>query len=76
MAHLAVIRDEQHARALAARDRFLKLHPELKGFQRKIDEKLRKAGNDHNRLVMIHNWMMDSFYELFRKLQFLVGKTG
>lgn len=76
MAHLAVIRNERHAKALRARDRFLKLHPELRGFQRRIDETLRKAGSDHNRLVLIHNWMMDSFFELFGKLQTVVGKTN
>jgi hypothetical protein len=76
MAHLVTIRNEQHAQALLARDRFLKLHPELNGFQRRIDDKLRKAGNDQNRLVLIHMWMMDSFFELFKKLQSLVSKMN
>ena len=76
MAYLATIRNEQHAKALLARDRFLKLHPELRGFQRRIDDKLRKAGSDHNRLVLIHTWMMDSFFELFRKLRSLVNEMN
>ena len=73
MAHLSVIRTDQHAKALKARDRFLRSHPELREFQRKIDERLKKASSDHNRLVIIHNWMMDSFFELDRKLQNLAG---
>jgi hypothetical protein len=76
MAHLATIRNEQHAKALLARDRFLERHPELRGLQRRIDDKLRKAGSDHNRLVLIHTWMMDSFFELFSKLQPLVSRMN
>lgn len=76
MAHLVTIRNEQHARALLARDRFLKRHPDLRGLQRRIDDKLRKAGSDHNRLVLINTWMMDSFFELFRKLQSLVSEMN
>ena len=76
MAHLVTIRNEQHAKALLARDRFLKLHPELRTLQGRIDDRLRQAGNDHNRLVLIHTWMMDSFFELFRKLQSLVSKMN
>jgi hypothetical protein len=76
MANLAIIKTDRHAKALNARDRFLKSHPKLKGFQRKIDERLNKAGSDHNRLVMINNWMMDWFFELDRKLQSLMGKQS
>ncbi|MBI4963004.1 MAG: DUF3135 domain-containing protein [Desulfomonile tiedjei] len=76
MAHLSIIKTEQHAKALNARDRFLKSHPGLRPFQRKIDERLKKAGSDHNRLVVIHNWMMDSFFELNRQLHRLAGEQG
>ncbi len=69
MAHLFSVKDDKQAEALLERDLFLREHPELTEFQRKIDERLRGAGSAHNRLVMIYEMMMDSFMELNAKLQ-------
>ena len=69
MAHLFSIRNEKQAEALMERDRFLREHPELREFQREIDDRLRRAGSAHNRLVVIYEMMMDSFMELNAKLQ-------
>lgn len=68
MAHLFSIKNDQQAEALMERDRFLREHPELRDFQRKIDERLRRAGSAHNRRVVIYEMMMDSFWELNAKL--------
>jgi hypothetical protein len=67
------IESSRSAKALRERDGFLAKHPELKPFQREIDEMLRKAGSRHNRLVMIRNLMMDSFQDLNDRLQSMVG---
>ncbi len=67
------IESSRSAKALRERDSFLASHPELKPFQREIDEMLRKAGSRHNRLVMIRNLMMDSFQDLNDRLQSMVG---
>ena len=69
MAHLFSIKNDKQAEALMERDRFLREHPELRAFQRKIDERLRRAGSAHNRLVVIYEMMMESFAELNAKLQ-------
>jgi hypothetical protein len=73
MVHLFEVNNERQANALKERDRFLSSHPELKGLQRKIDERLKGASTGHNRLVLIHDLMMDSFLEMDRKLQVLLG---
>lgn len=73
MAHLFEVNNERHARALKERDRFLSTHPELRGLQKRIDERLKGAATGHNRLVLIHDLMMDSFLEMDRKLQVLLG---
>ncbi len=69
MAHLFSIKNDKQAHALKERDDFLRKHPELREFQRKIDERLRRAGSVHNRFVVIYDMMMDSFRELNAKLQ-------
>ncbi len=69
MAHLFSIKTDIQIEALAERDRFLREHPELRDFQRKIDDRLRRAGSAHNRLVVIYEMMMDSFRELNTMLQ-------
>ncbi len=73
MGKVISIDSSRSAKALRERDRFLADHPELKPLQREIDEMLRKAGSRHNRLVMIRNLMMDSFFDLNDKLQSMVG---
>jgi len=73
MPNLSTVRTREHAEALQQRDRFLDTHPELRDLQRTIDEKLRSAASDHNRLVLIHKLMMDAFRELNVRLQSLVG---
>ena len=74
MPHLFKINTERHADALKERDRFLSSHPELRAFQKEIDERLKGAATGHNRLVVIHDLMMDSFLEMDRKLQTLLGR--
>ena len=69
MAHLFSIRNDKQASALEERDHFLREHPELREFQRKIDDRLRRAGSAHNRLLVIYEMMMDSFPELNARLQ-------
>ncbi len=69
MAHLFSIKNDNQLEALMERDRLLREHPELREFQKKIDERLRRAGSTHNRLVIIYEMMMDSFRELNSKLQ-------
>ena len=74
MTNLVSIKTPEHAEALFRRDLFLQLHPELRGLQREIDKKLGKASTDHNRLVVIHELMMDRFLQLHRKLQSFVSR--
>ncbi len=69
MAHLFSVKNARQAEALRERDDFLREHPELREFQRKIDDRLRRAGSAHNRLVVIYEMMMDSLMELNTKLQ-------
>jgi len=69
MANLVSIRTREHAEALRKRDCFLRSHPELLKLQHEIDLQLDKAATDHNRLVVIHNLMMDRFQQLRGKLQ-------
>lgn len=69
MAHLFSIKTERQIEALKERDDFLREHPELIEFQRKIDDRLRRAGSAHNRFVVIYEMMMDSFLELNARLQ-------
>ena len=69
MSRLVSIESDAHARALEKRDRFLRVHPELRSFQTKIDRNLAKAHSRHNRMVMIQSLMMDAFLELDRMLQ-------
>ncbi len=73
MAHLFSVKNDKQVEALGERDRFLREHPELREFQRKIDERLRRAGSAHNRRVVIYEMMMDSFMELNTKLQEVSG---
>ncbi len=69
MAHLFPVKSETFAAALSARDRFLSAHPELKALQQTIDARLKSASSNHNRLVVIHELMMEAFLELNSKLQ-------
>jgi hypothetical protein len=73
MRNLSTVKTEEHARALKERDRFLSDHPELGKLQGDIDRKLGKASTEHNRLVIIHNLMMDAFKEMDQRLQEMVG---
>jgi hypothetical protein len=74
MNRLDLIQSDDHAQAIRDRDRFLENHPELKGLQARIDRTLRTAQNDHNRMVLINQLMMDAFLEMHGKLQNLVGR--
>ena len=75
MPKLVSIKTPEHAEALCNRDRFLQSHPELRNLQREIDTQLDKASTDHNRLVVIHDLMMDRFLQLHRKLQSLLRRN-
>lgn len=72
MSHLTTVKSDEHARALLERDHFLMEHPELKDLQRKIDDRLKKAVSTENRLVVIHDLMMESFLRLDNKLRTLL----
>jgi hypothetical protein len=74
MTNLTAIRSAGHARAIRARDSFLSRHPELRRLQDEIDKKLRGAESSHNRLVIIHSLMMESFFRLQGKLQAITRK--
>ena len=56
------------AAALEARSEFLKEHPEYEEMQSKIELALAKAGNQNNRLNVIHKLMMDSVTEISEKI--------
>ncbi len=71
MSHLSTVKSDEHARALLERDRFLQDHPELLSLQEKIDDRLRKADGSQNRLVVIHDLMMESFFKLDSQLKSL-----
>jgi hypothetical protein len=73
MGEVIRIESSRSARTLKERDCFLSKHPELKPLQREVDDMLRKAGTTHNRLVMIHNLMMDSLLDLNDRLQSVAG---
>lgn len=47
---------------------FLKKHPEMKFYQKNIDETLRKAGSNHNRIVMLNRLINDNLQELQKQL--------
>jgi seryl-tRNA synthetase len=55
-------------------NKLLEERPELQALQDKIDATLNKAGSKNNRLTMIQNLMLDSFFELNEKLQEMSGK--
>jgi hypothetical protein len=74
MGLLFEVHTERQAKALRERDCFLSSHPELRGFQKRIDDRLKGAATSHNRLVLIHDLMMDSFLEMDRRLQTLLGR--
>lgn len=69
MANLILVKSHSHAKAIKDRELFLLKHPELWPLQRKIDESLRKAVTTHNRLVVIHDLMMEKATQMFEKLQ-------
>jgi hypothetical protein len=71
MSHLSTVKSDDHAKALLERDRFLKDHPELRELQKQIDVRLKKAVSTENRLVVIHDLMMESFLKLDKKLKSL-----
>lgn len=76
MRNLSTVKTEGHARALKERDRFLSDHPELGKLQGDIDRKLGTASTEHNRLVIIHDLMMDAFEEMDERLQEMIGRSG
>ena len=50
--------------------------PHLRKMQEEIDLKLRQAGSQENRLVLVNEMMMDKFQELNQKLQdFNISKS-
>ena len=72
MARLTIVKSSPEAQAIRERDRFLDEHPRLRALQTHIDNKLQTAETDHNRLVLLHKMMMDSFVEMNKKLQRLI----
>lgn len=74
MAKLFPVKTGDQIRALQARDQFLCKHPDLKRLQADIDARLNKAATENNRLVIIHDLMMDSLREMNDKLQSLLRR--
>jgi hypothetical protein len=73
MSKLFAVKTREHAEALLERDRLLFENPKLTSFQRQIDEMLDKAGSDHNRLVVIHNLMIEHMRKLAEELRLLIA---
>lgn len=73
MPKLYTVKSREHAQALMERDRILLEHPELKSFQRRIDDVLDNAGSDHNRLVLIHTLLTDHLRKLAEQLRVLIA---
>ncbi len=69
MANLYIVKNKTHAELLDKRSRLLRKKPELIALQRKIDNRLAKAGSQHNRLTMINDMMMEKFDELNEMLR-------
>jgi len=55
-------------------NKLLEERPDLQALQDKIDTTLNKAGSKNNRLTMMQNLMLDSFFELNEKLQEMSGR--
>jgi len=55
---------EEYFKAKQRLSEFIASEPRAAALQQEIDAKLKAAGNSHNRLIIIHNMMMDKFYEL------------
>jgi len=51
------------------RDEFLAKHPELQPLQDEINDIINKAGNKHNRNVVIQNLMLTRFHEINKLLK-------
>lgn len=50
-------------------NKFLEEHPHLKSYQDEIEKELDKAGNQHNRLVIINKLLMEKVKELHDALK-------
>lgn len=56
-------------------NKLLRERPELVPLQRKIDEVMRNAGSQHNRLILIKHLMMESVADLNNALKELLIST-
>ena len=63
-------RFEQIKKLVEERDRYLNENPDLLPLQNEISRRLNCAGNQHNRLVMIH-YMMKEKVSMYLKQRFL-----
>jgi hypothetical protein len=63
--------DEKKARV--ALRKFLEEYPEFISDQDKINERLKNAGSQHNRMALMNSLMMEKFHELNDTLQTFVG---
>ena len=71
---MSVIDKTKYFEAKRKLNEFLEQHPEMKSFQKQIDEVLEKAGdNPENRLTVIFSMMMDSFRSLNSNINELNG---
>ena len=55
------------------RNQFLAENPQMQPMQDMIDERLKKAGNTNNRLTIIQDMMLISFFDLEKALVDLQG---
>lgn len=54
--------------AIKRRNQFIQEHPELRLFQKYIDDTLNKAGNQHNRMAVLEALIIDKRLELHAEL--------
>ena len=74
MARLLEFKSKRYCEALRARSEFIEsLPPERKKkaleYQKEIDDKLRGAGSENNRFVLIRKMVEEAFDELGRQLR-------
>ncbi|HMK36098.1 MAG TPA: hypothetical protein VK463_13580 [Desulfomonilaceae bacterium] len=73
MGNVISMRSDEYYEALERREVFLSKHPELRPLQRKIDESLKKADTQQNRLVIMRELMMDSLNEMTESLNSMIS---
>lgn len=65
---LGVSDNERLQKALAERDHFLELHPQLRAYQAEIDRILDRSGNRQGRLAVLGTLMQGKLLEMQKEL--------